>query len=66
MRLTLKQARLLYGATQVEMAARMGVSRDVYRRIEENPSSATIDQAIKLSKILELSVSNLFFGESST
>lgn len=66
MRLTLKQARNLNGETQLEISQKMGVSRDVYRRIEKNPGSATIDQALLLSKILGLPVSNLFFGENST
>ena len=37
-----KMARQFAGLTQVEMAEKLGVSRDTYRRIEAHPETATI------------------------
>ena len=41
---TVKQARQLAGKTQSEMANLMGISRDIYRKIELNPDKATVAQ----------------------
>ena len=37
-----KMARQFAGLTQTEMAEKIGVSRDTYRRIEASPETATI------------------------
>lgn len=39
---TVKQARQYAGFTQREMAEKLGVSRDTYRKIEMSPEDATV------------------------
>ena len=63
---TVKQARMLKGKTQAEMADFLGVCRDTYRAIEQNPDRATIKQAKAISAYLELNIEQIFFGENST
>lgn len=63
---SVRQARVLRGLTQVEMAKRLGVSRDVYRRIEGNPASATIAQGQAISRITDIPFDHIFFGPDST
>ena len=59
---TVKQARLLCGKTQREMAKYLQVHRDTYRKIEENPEEATIAQAKKISEVTGIKVDQIFFG----
>lgn len=66
MAFTVKQARVLNDFTQVEMAEKVGVSRDVYRKIEANPESATVKQAMAIAEATGISVNDIFFGISST
>lgn len=63
---TLRQARVLKGKTQVEMAGFIGVCRDTYRAIEAEPERATISQAKQISVALDIPVDQIFFGLSST
>lgn len=58
---TLKQARLLSGKTQVEMAKMLGVCRDTYRKLELHPGVATIEQAKAISKITSIPFDQIFF-----
>ncbi|MGO5028199.1 helix-turn-helix transcriptional regulator [Candidatus Agathobaculum pullicola] len=62
MSFTIKQARMYNGFTQVEMAQKMGISRDFYRKIEENPESATVKQARAISEITGIPVDDIFFS----
>lgn len=48
---TVKQARQYAGFTQREMAEKLGVSRDTYRKIEMSPEDATVAIAKKLVKL---------------
>lgn len=64
--LSLKQARLLKGINQEEIARKLGIHVQTYRRIEYNSDLATIGQAKKISKIIELPYDEIFFGENST
>lgn len=66
MTFTVKQARVYNGFTQVEMAQKMGISRDIYRKIEENPDSATVQQARSISEITGIPVDDIFFSKQST
>lgn len=63
---TVKQARLLAGKTQMETAKYLGVCRDTYRSIEQNPDRATIKQAKEISTLFGLEVDQIFFGSNST
>lgn len=63
---TVKQARMLKGKTQAEMAECLGVCRDTYRAIEQNPDRATVKQAKAISEYLELDIEQIFFDKKST
>lgn len=63
---TVKQARQLAGKTQREMAELMGISRDVYRKIELYPEQATISQAKKFCEVIAMPMDKLcFFAQNS-
>lgn len=63
---TVKQARMLKGKTQAEMADCLGVCRDTYRAIEQNPDRATVKQAKAISAFLGLDIEQIFFDKNST
>lgn len=63
---TIKQARMLRGKTQAEMANCLGICRDTYRAIEQNPERATVRQAKAISSFLEIDIEQIFFGQYST
>lgn len=61
-----KMARQFAGLTQTEMAEKIGVSRDTYRRIEASPETATISQGKKIAAVTGVSFDAIFFGTEST
>ena len=61
MQLNLRQARRLKEKTQEEMAELLNVHVHTYRKIEENPDAATIEQAKKISDYLEIPYNEIFF-----
>lgn len=63
---SVKQARQYAGYTQMEMAQRLGVSRDTYRKIELSPETASVALAKKISEIVNIPIDQIFFAESST
>lgn len=63
---TVKQARLLAGLTQKEMAEHMSVHRDTYRKIEINPELATIEQARLFAQIVGRPMDDIIFARDST
>lgn len=63
---TVKQARQYAGYTQREMAEKVGVSRDTYRKIEQSPDTATIACAKKISEVVEIPIDQIFFTNDST
>ena len=62
MKLTLKQARRLINKSQVDIAKNLNIHVQTYRKLEENPDKATIAQAKKISKILNISYDEIFFA----
>ncbi len=66
MRFTLKQARLLKGFTQREIASKLGVHVQTYSKMEKHPDEVTVREAKKLSDILEMSYDCIFFNQGST
>jgi DNA-binding XRE family transcriptional regulator len=60
---TLKQARKYRGKTQEDMAALLNVHVQTYRKIEENPGSASIAQAKAICEYLNFDYSVIFFPE---
>lgn len=59
---TVKQARLLSGLSQREIADRMDVNVDTYRRIERDPGKATINNAKLFSSIVGIPIDRIFFA----
>ena len=63
---SVKQARQYAGFTQMEMAQKLGVSRDTYRKIELSPESASVALAKKISEIVGIPIDQIFFAQDST
>lgn len=63
---TVKQARQYAGFTQREMAEKLGVSRDTYRKIEMSPEDATVAIAKKISEVVGIPIDQFFFADLST
>lgn len=63
---TVKQARQYAGFTQREMAEKLGVSRDTYRKIEMSPEDATVAIAKKTSEVVGIPIDQIFFADLST
>lgn len=66
MNITLKQARLLKGLTQKEVASKLGVHVHTYSKMEKCPDDVTVGDAKKISEILEFSYDFIFFNTNST
>lgn len=66
MKLTLKKARLLKGFKQSELAERLGVHVQTYRKMEKHPDTVTIGEAKKICEILDVSYDYIFFNQDST
>lgn len=66
MKLTLKQVRLLKGFKQSEMAGRLGVHVQTYRKMEKYPDTVTIGDAKRICEILDVSYDYIFFNQDST
>ena len=65
MTLSLRQARRLKEKTQDEMAKLLKVHVMTYRKIEENPDLATIEQAKKIAEYLGVTYDEIFFARES-
>ena len=61
MSFTIKQARKLADKSQNEMAKALKVHVQTYRKIENNPRMATIDQVKIIAEQTGLSFDQLFF-----
>lgn len=61
---TVKQARLLSGKTQQEMADHLGVHVQTYAKLERNPEKMTIERAVKLSQVTGVPSDQIFFGNT--
>ncbi|MGH1142109.1 helix-turn-helix transcriptional regulator [Bacillus pseudomycoides] len=64
--LTMKQARLVKGITQKEMANQLNVHVQTYRNMENHPDEVTIGNAKKICDLLEISYDQIFFNTNST
>jgi DNA-binding XRE family transcriptional regulator len=63
---TLKQARLLRGYTQREMAEKLKVHVQTYSKMEKRPDDVSIRDAKKICEILSMSYDRIFFNDNST
>lgn len=61
-KLTLRQHRLVREISQEKMAEELGVHRNTYAALEENPGKMSVDQAKTIAKILEVTVDDIFFN----
>lgn len=66
MQFTIKQARVLAGLTQAEMAEKIGINRSTYIKIEKDPLRATIRQINQISEMTGVSIGDLFLTQNST
>lgn len=62
MEINLKQARLIRGYKQKEMAEKLHIQVQTYRKLERNPDLVTIGQAKIISDYLDIPYDNIFFG----
>ena len=62
-RFTMKQARLVSGHSQEEMAKKLDMSTNGYAKIERYESKFRIDKALAFAKIVELDVNEIIFFE---
>ena len=63
-RFTMKQARLIAGYNQEEMAKMLEMSTNGYAKIERYESKFRIDKALAFAKIVELDVDEIIFFEN--
>jgi putative transcriptional regulator len=54
-----KEVRESRGFTQGEVAERLDISRQTYARIESGESDLTLGQAVKLAKMLDLTLADI-------
>lgn len=66
MSFTIKQARLFKDFSQKQMAERLGIHVQTYRKIESDPDRATVQQAKQISKIVGITYDQIFFASNST
>ncbi|MCU4757435.1 helix-turn-helix transcriptional regulator [Bacillus cereus] len=64
--LTIKQARLIKGFTQNEMAQQLNVHVQTYRNMENHPDEVTVGNAKKICDLLGISYDQIFFNDNST
>lgn len=56
----LKEARKNARWSQEAVAGKLGISRPTYQKMEANPGVVTVEDAKKLAKLFEVSVSDIF------
>lgn len=66
MQFTIEQARKYAGFTQEEMGKAIGVHRSTYKKIENDPTIATVHQINLISDATGIPVGNLILGLNST
>lgn len=60
-KLTLRQARLIRGKTQIEVAKVLNIHPQTYRKLEANPQKITVEQAQRICFFLDFSYDEIFF-----
>lgn len=66
MNFSVKQARLLSGLTQKEMAEKLGVHRLTYSKWENQPDEIPIGKAMIFSNVVKVPINHIFFADKST
>lgn len=62
MKYTLRQTRLLREISQEKMANELGIHRNTYANWEDNPGRIPIEQAKRISEILQVKTDDIFFN----
>lgn len=62
----LKAARIEIGLTQIKLAELIKMPISTYRRKETGESEFTINEALKISKVLDKNIEEIFFDNKST
>ncbi|HFU6611238.1 TPA: helix-turn-helix transcriptional regulator [Bacillus paranthracis] len=60
-RFTIKQARMLSGLKQVEIAKEIGVSREAYLNYEQYKTFFRIDKAFKFAEVVNIPLDDIIF-----
>ena len=60
---TIRDARKDLGLTQDDMADNLGITRQTYAKMENDPGSMTIESARRVCSILGKRFSDIFFGQ---
>lgn len=60
---TIRDARKDLGLTQDDMADCLGITRQTYAKMENDPEGMTIESARKVCHILGMRFSDIFFGQ---
>ncbi|RVU97015.1 XRE family transcriptional regulator [Coriobacteriales bacterium OH1046] len=60
--ITIKEARVQAGLSQQDVAAKLGVSRQAYANMEQNPGSVKVDTARRICSILGTEYERIFFS----
>lgn len=63
---TLKSARMYRNLTQQEMADHLGVHSNTYAEWERHPENIRIKDAEKISLVLNMPMSAIFYGSDTT
>lgn len=63
---SIRQIRRMREIRQQEMADFLGIHVQTYRKIEEHPETATVEQAKRIAEKLGVSYDDLFFANDST
>lgn len=62
MKPTLRQIRLMKEISQEKMAKELGIHRNTYVNWEDNPGRIPVDQAKRISEILQADMNDIFFN----
>ena len=60
------EARKAARYSQDEVAGKLGISRPTYAKMEKDPDSVTIDDAVKLAKLFGVTVGDIFFASDDS
>nr|DAE90070.1 MAG TPA: hypothetical protein [Caudoviricetes sp.] len=66
MEYTMELARLNAKLTQREVADRMHICRDKYRKLEKNPEKVTIEEALSFCSIVGLPLDEVIFSSDNS
>lgn len=62
---TIYNLRRKKGISQEKMAESLNICRETYNRMEKRPETITIRDAIIISKVLDVSLCDIFFNHDS-